>query len=144
MANEIGWGQPYDAESGYGMAAVTGAEIGYGNVVINSYSGETNVSSMDVDSRGGEIIILDDAPLIYVDVIDRTSIMFLSFILADGIEPMDMVAEIFYNGESYTAMPVISGINDLIVYPESGEYYVNLMIVIDGQDYTFQSNIYNV
>jgi hypothetical protein len=41
MANDIGWGQPYDAESGYGMAAVNGAESGYGTVVINSYSGET-------------------------------------------------------------------------------------------------------
>lgn len=51
MANDIGWGQPYDAESGYGMAAVNGGESGYGTIVISSYSGETNVSSMDDDNK---------------------------------------------------------------------------------------------
>lgn len=146
MANEIGWGAPYDPESGYGMAAVNGAEIGYGTVVINSYSGETNISSIDADNdeRPTEPMILADGPLIYVDVIDKTSMMFLSFILAEGVEPMDMLAELYYNGESYTALSVFSGINDLIVSPQAGEYYLNLMIIVDGQDYTFQSNILTV
>lgn len=67
MANEIGWGQPYDAESGYGMAAFNGAEIGYGTVVINSYSGETNISSMDADNpRGDELITVS----VYSQVVD--------------------------------------------------------------------------
>jgi hypothetical protein len=43
MPNEIGWEQPYDIESGYGMATVNGAASGYGTVVIDSYSGETNI-----------------------------------------------------------------------------------------------------
>jgi len=146
MGNEIGWGQPYDYESGYGMAAITGAESGYGNVIITSYSGETNISSEDSDNIEipREPMILADVPLIYVDIIDKDSMMFLSFILADGVEPMDMVAELFYNGESYTALPVFSGINDLVLSPASGEYYLNLMITIDGEMYTFQSNILTI
>jgi hypothetical protein len=50
MANDIGWGSPFDAESGYGMAAVNGQSTGYGNVVVNSYSGETNISAIDDDN----------------------------------------------------------------------------------------------
>jgi hypothetical protein len=50
MANDIGWGKPFDAESGYGMAAFNGAADGYGTVVVNSYSGETNISAIDVDN----------------------------------------------------------------------------------------------
>jgi hypothetical protein len=145
MANDIGWGKAFDPETGWGMAAVTGAEIGYGNVVINSHSGETNISSQDRDNAPTEdMVILADGPLIYVDVIDKTSIMFLSFILADGVEPTDMIAEVYYNGEIMSGMPVFSGINDLIVSPNSGEYYVNLILVIDGMDYNFQSNILSV
>lgn len=143
MANEIGWGAAFSEENGYGMAAVNGAESVYGNVVITSYSGETNISSMDADNPR-EPMILADGPLIYVDIIDKDSMMFLSFILADGVEPMDMVAELFYNGESYTALPVFSGINDLLFSPASGEYYLNLMITIDGEMYTFQSNILTI
>ena len=61
MANEIGWGAAFSEENGYGMAAVTGAEIGYGNVVITSYSGETNISSMDADNpREDEMDILSE------------------------------------------------------------------------------------
>jgi hypothetical protein len=145
MANDIGWGKAFDPETGWGMAAVTGAEIGYGNVVINSHSGETNISSQDRDNEPTEdMVILADGPLIYVDVIDKTSMMFLSFILAEGVEPMDMVAELYYNGRIMSGMPVFSGINDLIVSPKSGEYYVNLILVIDGIDYNFRSNILTV
>lgn len=50
MANEIGWGAAFSEENGYGMAAVTGSEIGYGTVVVNSYSGETNISAIDDDN----------------------------------------------------------------------------------------------
>lgn len=146
MANEIGWGAAFSEENGYGMAAINGAESGYGNILMTSYSGETNISSQDADNIEipREPMILADGPLIYVDIIDKDSMMFLSFILADGVEPMDMVAELFYNGESYTALPVVSGINDLVFSPASGEYYLNLMITLDGEIYTFQSNILTI
>ena len=51
MANEIGWGNAFDAVSGWGMASINNGDNGYGNVVINSYSGESNISSADADNE---------------------------------------------------------------------------------------------
>jgi len=144
MANDIGWGAPYDTESGYGMAAVNGAEIGYGTVVINSYSGETNISSMDADNTSDKPTILDELPLIYIDSIDRIPTLFLSFILADGVMAMDMNVDVVIDGSAAFNLSVASGITELWVFPPNGEYYVNLNILVDGTYYNYQSNVLTI
>jgi len=144
MANDIGWGKPFDAESGYGMAAFNGAADGYGTVVVNSYSGETNISSMDADNTSDKPTILDELPLIYIDSIDRIPTLFLSFILADGVMAMDMNVDVVIDGSAAFNLSVASGITELWVFPPNGEYYVNLNILVDGTYYNYQSNVLTI
>jgi hypothetical protein len=148
MANEIGWGTPYDAESGYGMAAVNGAEIGYGTVVINSYSGETNISSQDADNEptdGEKVTILDQEPLIYMDSVGGfIPTMYLSFRLADGVEASEITIDFYVDGSLSFNMPVSSGITQIWEFPPNGEYYGVLNVNVDGEVYTFTSNTLTV
>lgn len=146
MANEIGWGAAFSEESGYGMAAVNGAEIGYGNVVVNSYSGETNISSMDADNEPADRpTILNEMPLIYLDSIERLPVLFLSFILADGVMAMDMNIEVVVDGQVSFNLSVSSGITELWSFPPNGEYYVNLdILVAGGTHYSFTSNVLTI
>lgn len=148
MANEIGWGTPYDAESGYGMAAVNGAESGYGTVVVNSYSGETNISSQDADNTtpdGEKVTILDQEPLIYMDSAGGfIPTMYLSFRLAEGVESRDINIDFYVDGSLSFNIPVVSGITQLWEFPPNGEYYGVLNVNVDDEVYTFTSNTLNV
>jgi len=147
MANDIGWGKAFDPETGWGMAAVNNGDTGYGYVVINSYSGETNISSRDADNipPDEEIMILDDAPLIYMDSADGfIPVMYLSFRLAEGVESRDINADFYVDGSLSFNIPVVAGINQIWEFPPNGEYYAILNVNLDGQVYSFQSNILTV
>lgn len=135
MPNDIGWGQPYDIESGYGMAAVNGARDGYGTVVINSYSGETNISSND---RDNSITVLADEPNLYID----SDIMYVYFQLAEDITPQSMSYEIYIDDVfSEDGALTTDGITELIEAPLDGSYVVYLTIALDTEtSYTFTSN----
>jgi hypothetical protein len=144
MANEIGWGKAFDPEIGWGMAAVTGAEIGYGNVVINSHSGETNISSQDVDNEptDGKVTILDELPLLYVDGDN----VYLYFALNHAFTPISMtynyyIEDRFYSDGTFSE----DGIHWVAEFPEPADYYLELTIVIDSENTSvFTSNILTV
>lgn len=144
MANEIGWGAPYDAESGYGMAAITGAESGYGNVVINSYSGETNMSSQDVDNEptDGKATILDELPLLYMDGDN----IYLYFALNAAVTPVSMSYNFYIEDRFYSDGTLSEdGIHWVAEFPEPANYYLELTIVIDSENTSvFTSNILTV
>lgn len=157
MANEIGWGKAFDPETGWGMAAVTGAEIGYGNVVINSHSGETNISSQDRDNEPTDgdadntapdrdkVTILDQEPLIYMDSVGGfIPTMYLSFILADGVKASEITIDFYVDGSLSFNIPIVSGITQLWEFPPNGEYYGVLNVNVNGEVYTFRSNILTV
>lgn len=99
MANDIGWGKAFDPESGWGMAAVTGAEIGYGTIVINSHSGETNISSQDRDNEPADAgdSMLAELPLIYAD----GGVLYLYFLLQSDFTPFMMSYTLFRDGDPY-------------------------------------------
>lgn len=141
MANEIGWGAPYDAESGWGMAAVNGAEIGYGTIVIDSYSGDTNMSSIDADNDS-KVSTLSELPLLYMD----GSSGYVYFLLGPGVVPQSMAVQIYLNSEFSSEIAILSdGIISLGDGPARGEYYVNVIITIDSENiYSFPSNTITV
>jgi hypothetical protein len=145
MANEIGWGRAFDPEIGWGMAAVTGAEIGYGNVVINSHSGETNISSQDRDNEptdGDKGTILDELPLLYMDADN----MYLYFNLNPTVTPVSMTYN-FYKGDIFYSDGVLAddGIHWIAEFPADDDYYLELTIVIDSENTSvFTSNILTV
>jgi hypothetical protein len=144
MANDIGWGAPYDAESGYGMAAVNGAESGYGNIVISSYSGETNISSQDTDNEPTDVRvpILDEMPIIYVDGDN----MYVYFLLNASVTPIAMNRVLYYDGRFDSDSTLTSdGINWIAEFPGSGDWYMTLDIVIDSEtSHRFTSNTLTV
>jgi hypothetical protein len=137
MPNEIGWGQPFNEESGYGMAAVNGAAEGYGTVVINSYSGETNISSQDEDNRS-TVTVLADEPNLYID----HDIMYLYFQLAEDVLFQSISYEIYIDDVfSQDGALTTDGITELIEAPLDGSYVVYLTIAMDTEtSYTFTSN----
>jgi len=140
MGNEIGWGQPYDIESGYGMAAVNGAESGYGTVVINSYSGETNISSIDADNEIKGILV--ELPLLYVDGDN----MYVYFKLNPTVTPASMSFVLYYADSFYADGPLYDdGIQWVAEFPARGDYYLELSIVIDSENTSvFTSNTLTV
>jgi hypothetical protein len=144
MANEIGWGKAFDHEIGWGMAAVTGSEIGYGNVVINSHSGETNISSQDRDNEptDGKVTILDELPLLYVDGDN----VYLYFALNAAVTPISMTYN-YYIEDRFYSDGILSedGIHWVAEFPEPANYYLELTIVIDSENTSvFTSNILTV
>ena len=143
MANEIGWGAAFSEENGYGMAAVTGAEIGYGTVVVNSYSGDTNISSRDEDNRpAGKPAILDELPIIYMDGIN----MYLYYTVNPSVTPVAMTYQLFVGDRFYAdASLTTGGIHWIGEEPSPGDYYLELTIVIDSENAsTFTSNVLSI
>lgn len=137
MPNEIGWGKPYDEISGYGMASVNGALDGYGTIVIDSYSGETNISSIDEDNRTTDSIIIGD-PNLYLD----GGIIYLFFEFADGVTFQSISLDLYLNDEFLADKGLTSdGISLIEPTPVAGTYFANLTINIDTEtSYTFVSN----
>lgn len=137
MPNDIGWGQPFNEENGYGMAAVNGATDGYGTIVINSYSGETNISSQDTDNRTTVSVLTDD-PNIYID----HDIMFLYFQLAEDVVFQSISYEIYIDDVfNQDGALTTDGISELIEAPIDGSYVVYVTISLDTEtSYTFTSN----
>jgi hypothetical protein len=144
MANEIGWGAAYDPETGYGMAAVTGAEIGYGTVVINSYSGETNISSMDADNpRGDEMDILSE-PL-NITVIEGSIYMY--FLLRSDVTPFQMRYTVYKDGDEFITNSTTTDGLQLVadIDMPGASWYVTLSIYTDGtNEFMYQSNVLTV
>jgi hypothetical protein len=145
MANEIGWGRAFDPEIGWGMAAVTGAEIGYGTVVINSHSGETNISSQDRDNEptdGDKGAILDELPLLYMDGDN----VYLYFNLNPTVTPVSMTYNFYIEDRFYSdGVLADDGIHWIAEFPEAGNYYLELTIVIDSENTSiFTSNTLTV
>ena len=140
MPNEIGWGNPVDFESGYGAAAATSTE-GYGTVVINSYSGETNASGVDTDNNAISRYLVGD-PFLYMDGTD----LYLYFelnpeytytqIVAKGYLNRDLVGvDTYYEG----------GIHYILTNPDLGDWYVDLFVYTDTETYQeFATPLYNV
>lgn len=135
MPNEIGWGYPVDFANGYGAAAAN-AEDGYGSVVINSYSGESDASGIDADNRAARLYLIG-TPLIYTDA----DTMYLYYEYNPNFEPIMNVRVTVYKDtleldtKSYTE----DGIQILIEEQLTGEYYVMLEVYIDTityQEYT--------
>jgi len=141
MPNEIGWGYPVDFDSGWGAAAAT-AEDGYGSVVINSYSGETDISGVDADNQRALQYLLSD-PLIYTDA----DTMYIFYEFNPDYEPIMNVRVTVYKDtleldtKSYTE----DGIQILIEEPLTGEYYVMVEVYIDTMTYqVYTSNVINI
>lgn len=139
MANEIGWGAAYDAETGYGMAAVNGAEIGYGTVVVNSYSGETNISSMDADNPREEEESILTEPL-YITQIENS--IYLYFLLRSDVIPFQMRYTVFKNGDEFMSNTLTTdGLQIAVDIDSIGEWNVILSIYTDeSTEFLFQSN----
>ena len=142
MANEIGWGAAFSEENGYGMAAFNGAEIGYGTVVVNSYSGETNISSIDADNPTGKPVILDELPIIYMDGLN----MYVYYTVNPSVTPAAMTYELFVGDRFYAdGAFTTDGINWIAEEPNPGDYYLELTIVIDSENsFIFTSNVLTV
>ena len=162
MTNKIGWGAAFSKENGYGMAAVTGAEIGYGTVVINSYSGDTNISSIDADNKPAgdtninsrdednkpvdkEVSILAELPVLTLDTSADPTI-YLYFLLSPGVSPVSMTGTLYWKDRFYAENIFYSdGLQWMAEFPEIGLWYVDLEIVIDSTTtYNFISNTLTV
>ena len=143
MANEIGWGAAFSEENGYGMAAVTGAEIGYGNVIITSYSGETNISSMDADNpREDEMDILSE-PL-NITVIEGSIYMY--FLLRSDVRPLQIRYTVYKDGDEFiTNSTTTDGLQLVADIDKPGSsWYVTLSIYTEETDFMYQSNMLTV
>ena len=143
MANEIGWGAAFSEENGYGMAAVTGAEIGYGNVVITSYSGETNISSMDADNpREDEMDILSE-PL-NITVIEGSIYMY--FLLRSDVRILQIRYTVYKDGDEFiTNSTTTDGLQLVADIDKPGaSWYVTLSIYTEETDFMYQSNMLTV
>ena len=147
MANEIGWGAAFSEENGYGMAAVNGAEIGYGTVVVNSYSGETNISSIDADNKpvDEEVSILAELPVLTLDTSADPTI-YLYFLLSPGVSPVSMTGTLYWKDRFYADNIYYSdGLQWMAEFPYGGPYYVELTIVIDSTTtYNFTANVLTI
>jgi len=134
-----GWGIPFDAETGFGMGAVNDDGTGYGNVLITSYSGETNISSIDDDNQ---LVILTEGPTIYVDADN----MYVYFRYNPDITVTN-VTYTLYLDDSFVAdgSLTMDGISWIAEYPVSGRYYLTLKVFTDPDTfYNFTSNILDV
>jgi hypothetical protein len=136
MPNEIGWGNPVDLESGYGAAAATSTE-GYGTVVINSYSGETNVSGIDVDNIADTPSLLLDGPNLYMDGDN----MYLYVELNPAITYTSISYKLYLFDEFIADGSVPdTGIYWVAEYPGRGIYHLVLKINIDDTITEINSN----
>jgi hypothetical protein len=143
MANEIGWGAAFSEENGYGMAAVTGGEIGYGNVLITSYSGETNISSMDADNpREDEMDILSE-PL-NITVIEGSIYMY--FLLRSDVRILQIRYTVYKDGDEFiTNSTTTDGLQLVADIDKPGaSWYVTLSIYTEETDFMYQSNMLTV
>jgi hypothetical protein len=143
MANEIGWGAAFSEENGYGMAAVTGAEIGYGNVIITSYSGETNISSMDADNpREDDMDILSE-PL-NITVIEGSIYMY--FLLRSDVRILQIRYTVYKDGDEFiTNSTTTDGLQLVADIDKPGaSWYVTLSIYTEETDFMYQSNMLTV
>jgi hypothetical protein len=143
MANEIGWGAAFSEENGYGMAAVTGAEIGYGNVIITSYSGETNISSMDADNpREDEMDILSE-PL-NITVIEGSIYMY--FLLRSDVRILQIRYTVYKDGDEFiTNSTTTDGLQLVADIDKPGaSWYVTLSIYTEETEFMYQSNMLTV
>lgn len=131
MANDIGWGTAYDADSGWGMAVVTGAEMGYGSIVIDSYAGDTLIAGPSDSDKGG---LFAEYPLLYIDSAALIPTGYVYFLLAEGVTPSSMSMKIYYNGDLYGENALLTdGINFAFEWPEPGDYYVEVTVNIDSE-----------
>ena len=141
MGNEIGWGKAFDADNGWGTAPQSGAEIGYGAVVLNSYAGDTIIAGKDSDS--GVSILLSE-PVISMD---RPGVnMYVDFLVNPEVTVYEMTYSIYVN-DTFDADGTftVDGLNWIYEYPASGDWYLELKIWVDSVTYyTYISNILTI
>jgi len=143
MANEIGWGSAYDVDSGWGMSVITGAELGYGSIVIDSYAGDTFIAG---PGDRDEVNIFAELPLLYIDSLMLNPTAYVYFLLAEGITASSMSMKIYYNGNLYADNALATdGINFAFEFPEPGDYYAEVIVYIDAETfYVSNSNLLTV
>lgn len=141
MGNEIGWGKAFDADSGWGTAPQSGAEIGYGDVVLNSYAGDTIIAGKESDT---EISILLSEPVISMDRVGIN--MYVDFLVNPEVTVYDMTHVLYYNNDfSSDGQFTTDGLNWIAEYPASGDWYLELKIWVDSVNYyTYISNILTI
>jgi len=123
--NNVGWGQGANNN------------ISWGNVQLTSWSGDTNISGKE------DVQILSELPFIFVDNHLGYEALFLKFQTAEGIRPMDMNFDVYFEGNFLGNILVNNGTNEIFPMFRSGSYYGILNVVVDMVTYSFQSNTLN-
>lgn len=118
--NNVYWGQ------------AANNNIGWGNVQLTSWSGDTNISGIEEES------ILQVLPELYLEDINE----YLYFRLKPEITPSLMYYILNWDNNFYADGTLMQdGVNWVMEYPESGNYQIELSIIVDGVTYRFTSNI---
>jgi hypothetical protein len=131
MANDIGWGSAYDVESGWGMSVITGAELGYGSIVIDSYAGDTFIAGPGDSDKSS---LFAELPLLYIDSLMLNPTAYVYFLLAEGVTASSMSMKIYYNGDLYADNALATdGINFAFEFPEPGDYYAEVTVNVDSE-----------
>jgi hypothetical protein len=131
MENE--WGKAFNTEINWGTSPQTAKP--WGNVVLSSPSGVTNITGKDENQ------ILIELPYLFLE----SDTGYMSFRLNPEYTPSLMRYTIYYNNSFYADGTLYEdGTAWMFEYPDRGEYYVDLEIIIDGNIYPFTSNTLTV
>ncbi len=131
---ENDWGQgAVNNKVGWGQAALN--DIAWGISQFISPSGQTNISGKSENQ------ILIELPYLFLE----SDTAYMSFRLNPEYIPSLMRYTIYYNNSFYADGRLYEdGTAWMFEYPERGEYYVDLEIIIDGNTYPFTSNTLKV
>lgn len=130
---ENDWGKAFNTEINWGTSPQTAKP--WGNVVLSSPSGVTNITGKDENQ------ILIELPYLFLE----SDTGYMSFRLNPEYTPSSMRYTIYYNNSFYADGTLYEdGTAWMFEYPDRGEYYVDLEIIIDGNTYPFTSNTLTV
>lgn len=130
---ENDWGKAFNTQINWGTSPQTAKP--WGNVVLNSPSGVTNINGKD-DNQ-----ILIELPYLFLE----SDTGYMSFRLNPEYTPSLMRFITYYNNRFHSDGTLYEdGTAWMFEYPDRGEYYVDLEIIIDGNTYPFTSNILTV
>lgn len=129
------WGKAFNTAINWGTSPQTAKP--WGNVVLNSPSGETIIGGKE------DVQILSELPFIFVDNPLGYDALFLRFQTAEGIRPMDMNFDVYFEGNFLGNILVNNGTNEIFPMFQSGSYYGILNVVVDMVTYSFESNTLN-
>jgi hypothetical protein len=130
---ENDWGKAFNTEINWGTSTQTAKP--WGNVVLSSPSGVTNITGKD-DNQ-----ILIELPYLFLE----SDTAYMSFTLNAEYVPSLMRYTIYFNNSFYADGTLYEdGTAWMFEYPDRGQYYVDLEITIDGNTYPFTSNTLTV